>query len=277
MLLRVINLYVYSNLHIALCAAVYVYGAQYIANSGMPSFQYSIFIGGATLICYNLHRYIGLSKTSNRANTERFNFLLEYKTAIVLLSTLALMCALYSLQTLNIYHIYWLIFMGIITTLYLLPIFHNKKRLRDLPYIKIIAIAIVWSGIFVIPLTSALNGTMELLLIFSEKAFFIFALTLPFDVRDLHIDRKQKVKTLATRYEFPQMKNLIIVSIVLCMSINLILFSLDTFDMNTLCVLLLFYFGQTFLCVYGLHQRSEMYYLGILDGLILIQGLLYLI
>ena len=75
--------------------------------------------------------------------------------------------------------------------LYILPTREGRnKGLRHVPFLKLFLIAAVWSGVVVaFPLVARGLGNSPLLfLLLVERAFFVLAITLPFDIRDLHHD-----------------------------------------------------------------------------------------
>ena len=75
--------------------------------------------------------------------------------------------------------------------LYILPARSGRnKGLRHVPFLKLFLIATVWSGVVVaFPLIARGFGDSPLLyLLLVERALFVLAITLPFDIRDLHHD-----------------------------------------------------------------------------------------
>ena len=80
---------------------------------------------------------------------------------------------------------------------YVLPV-SKGLRLRDLHYIKIFLIALVFSLVTVfLPVLEqqqTLSGIHWIILL--ERCLFLLAITLPFDIRDLQVDRHHSVKTI---------------------------------------------------------------------------------
>lgn len=75
--------------------------------------------------------------------------------------------------------------------LYILPNRTGRHRgLRYVPFLKLFLIAAVWSGV-VVAFPFMARGALQhplFLPLLLERALFVFAITLPFDIRDLHID-----------------------------------------------------------------------------------------
>ena len=88
--------------------------------------------------------------------------------------------------------------MGLFTLLYILPFFGGGKNLRALAGVKIYVIAFVWSGVTVLlPLIGKIELMQwDVLLEFTQRFLFVFALTLPFEIRDLKFD-VANLKTVA--------------------------------------------------------------------------------
>lgn len=277
MLSNFIRFYVYSNVHISLCALIFVMGSYKLSGVGFD-IHYTLLVASSTLVSYNLHRMIGLSKASNRSKTERFRYLIDHQLAAGLIVLIGMAIMAYNVLFVDPSLLYVLSGLGIITGLYLLPILKNKKRLRDLPFIKIAAISIVWSGIFLLPLINNPNDRFSILflvLIFIEKALFIFALTIPFDVRDILIDKEQSVKTIATAFQPKHLLRIIKWSLIICAIINIVLFSYSVTYFHVSLALIALYAAQYILSHRSIKETHELYYLGILDGIILVNGLVY--
>ncbi len=90
-----------------------------------------------------------------------------------------------------------------IAILYIVPIFPfmgHWIRLREIPYIKIFLIAGIWLMLSILPVLTdfkqiTTNKQFQLLLL--QRLLFLFAIIIPFDLRDIEFDRKQGIKTLA--------------------------------------------------------------------------------
>lgn len=83
----------------------------------------------------------------------------------------------------------------ILTFLYVKPtVFDNNiLSLRSVPFLKMMSIALSWAGVTVLfPIMQETGSLNELAWIeFFERFLFVFALTIPFDIRDVNIDSEQ--------------------------------------------------------------------------------------
>ena len=78
--------------------------------------------------------------------------------------------------------------LGILTLLYAIPLGKNRQNLRNIGGIKIFIIAVVWAGVTaIIPLMNRISPE-ELGITFFQRFFFVIAITLPFEIRDLRFD-----------------------------------------------------------------------------------------
>lgn len=78
--------------------------------------------------------------------------------------------------------------LGVFTLLYAIPLGKNRQNLRNIGGIKIFIIAVVWAGVTVIlPLVEQVP-LQEISLTFFQRFFFVIAITLPFEIRDLKFD-----------------------------------------------------------------------------------------
>ena len=99
-----------------------------------------------------------------------------------------------------------LIFSGIISVCYGLPIFtlgDQKFGLRNIPGLKPFLITVVWVlSTVLLPILEAKElhlttvSMQDTTLLFAKRFLFVFALTVPFDIRDLFEDNKLGVKTI---------------------------------------------------------------------------------
>ncbi len=155
-----------------------------------------VFVFAGTLTLYGLHRLIGLRFVTGKERTNRFRTIAQLRGEILLYTLLAGLATAVSFFHLSRKLQISLLLPGLLALLYPLPVFRGK-RLRDLPYIKIFLIAAVWTWISVcLPAIELQRLDLMSWLMTGERAFFLFGITLPFDLRDQPADKKAGVKTL---------------------------------------------------------------------------------
>ncbi len=186
-----------ENIFISLCSVFFFLSGYIIIGSGIPALKYQSLIFWATLLIYqvntrikfnffDLDSYALLKPTFNKRS----------QVLIFLGTVLAFHALLIDFKTLL-----FLIHLGIISTLYNVPESTRKKiylPLRSIPFLKIFLIAYVWASI-----SSFLPAIMEnepfllkkIMVVFTAHFSFIFAITLPFDIRDFQADKDSLLKT----------------------------------------------------------------------------------
>lgn len=271
--------YVLSNLHIALCAVIFCWGG-YAHLRIEPSWWLLGFIFSGTLCTYTVHRLLSARRVDQSFEAiERFSFIKRVGPFQIALLCGIILIALFSYSMLEREI---RIYLGLLTALsigYVIPVMHSGRRLRDISMLKIFLVAIVWAGIFFIPLFE--NGwptySSNTALLFFEKFLFIFALTIPFDLRDERLDKSTDLQTIAGILSPKNNKILIGVCLFICIFLVTYLGVQDVYSAGVCLLLTCFYFVQGILSFQIKESTPEIYYLGVLDGIILVHGVLFLI
>ncbi|WP_010230578.1 UbiA prenyltransferase family protein [Gillisia marina] len=178
----ILNFYISSSIHVAL--AVVSLAVVTMLNFGIsidPKLCLFIIFGAIT--GYNIVKYAGIAGLHHLSLTKNLRL-------IQVFSLLIFFALLFIIFQLSLNVIIFSALMGLFTVLYILPFFGGGRNLRALAGVKIYVIAFVWSGVTVL---LPLIGKTELiqwnvLLEFIQRFLFVFALTLPFEIRDLKFD-----------------------------------------------------------------------------------------
>ena len=162
----------------------------------------SLFIFFSTLLIYNYRKlffsYIELiPQETQRAQWLRSNrFLLGI---ITLSSVFGIFISVFSLSFKTLVLVLPLF---LVSVLYATPFSKNKnspKRLRHLPFLKLFLVAGVWTMVTVLlpefEVNAAQLESKSTVFTCLTRFLFIFAITLPFDIRDMEVDRKNNIKT----------------------------------------------------------------------------------
>lgn len=271
MLRRLFRLYVYSNFHIAISALLFVNCAfLVIGQDANPA--YLLFVFAGTLAVYSLHRIIGHSRIAEPYQFVRHKIFTNSLSMSAYLLGLVCFIGLFAFWRLSHQYKIGLIVPIFISILYVIP-FLRRRRLRDFNYIKIFCICIVWAWLFTLPIV--ISDAKHPDLIWLEKAFFILALTIPFDLRDSDADRSQNLRTIANTLGIGKSiilaLILMLLSLLLATYLNILgIYGADYFKAIVLSYVISFGFVA---CSKG---RGEFYHLFYLDGMIGLQGVLTL-
>lgn len=199
-MIKIINFLLYSNIYIALCAVAMTAQTLYaldITIETSPALLGLVFF--STLVIYALHRLVSLDKVDPALEVERFNVIGNYKQHIQFYAALGVLGGGLVFFYLNLKTQIALVLPALLSLGYVIPFLGKRKlRLRDVNFIKIFLIAVVWAYVTVLlpllELNIALDGRAVGMLL--ERALFIFVITLPFDLRDWEIDQRNGVQTI---------------------------------------------------------------------------------
>lgn len=279
--MKLINTFIFSNIFLSVGAVLLTVSAQ--VQLGMkPHWQpYLLLIFFATLFEYNRNRLIELFFYKEELNSKKRKWILKNRKKLLFVAIISAALLLFAVFTTKPQVLFVFIFLGILTFLYSMPVSGNKSylfKLRDVPYLKIFLIAFVWSALTVfLPAIQAgeeiLNVQVELL--FAERFFFIFAITIPFDIRDMQVDRDAGLKTIPLLVNQKKALTLSYLSLFISLIISVFHYKMQNnwFIIEALCIS----FITTYLFLkLKIFRNLNKYYYQILDGTLLLQALLVL-
>lgn len=261
----ILHFYLYSSLHIALCAIALTIFCSTFFGIGFDT-SYVLFIGSSTFLTYSMHRLIGIRYSHAYLHQPRFAVVKDKQHHIMLYAAISAAYCLYLYLGFTAAMQLHLLVAGVISIAYTLPLLGNGKRLRDLSFIKIFLIASVWSYVTIaIPLIQSAYST-EAVMYYSTMIFcFMMAITIPFDIRDLGIDKANKVPTLASALGVNRAKWLSTCLLIIAGTMSI----LDPFKG---CVVSVFFVVELGFLITGYlvwksqPTSSDYWYTGVLDG-----------
>lgn len=269
----------YSNIYIAICA----YCIFEVTKNGLKPYvqiseTYGWILFFATLSLYAFHRYIGIQKLSQNISTGRYKIITEFRSHIVIYGIVSgLIAAAGLLYSFPLKFIFYLIPAAIVSVLYVAPIFPGQKRLRDFPYIKIFLIAVIWSWLTAfLPLMEGTSDQTFIGLHSIERALFFFAITLPFDIRDLEVDKIEATRTIPRSIGETITKGLALLALVLGIVIIWWLSNTYALDNTYLYASVLTYALSALLILLAKKEYPDWYYTGLLDGVMIVYLVLLL-
>lgn len=179
---KLLDFYINASIHVALSVYALVQLTQILFSVTTDSTTpYFAFFG--TIVGYNFVKYDAL------ARAKRLKMTLQLK-AIAFLSFLALMATGYFFfQLQKSTQIIGFVFL-LITLLYTLPFFPNKKNARNWAGIKIYIVALCWVGVtlFLPIINNHLPFTSYVFLVAAQRFILIFVMILIFEIIDLRLD-----------------------------------------------------------------------------------------
>lgn len=194
---KIAEFILFSSLFIAACAVSFCIETNVLLDVPLNSFSFYCFVFGATLVQYNLH--YSMKKVAVK-NSERLRWTLKNKRLHFFLLITGCLLILFSFFSFHLKHFIILGVLGCIAVLYSFPFlpFGKKKRIKDYGFIKIITLSLLWTLVTVwLPVTNLNVNPYLFSFVFVKRFVFIFILCLLFDVRDIEIDNKENINTLA--------------------------------------------------------------------------------
>lgn len=156
---------------------------------------------------------------------------------------------------------------AVVAVLYALPVLPSGLRIRELPFVKILAIAFVWAWLGSLLCTPDWN--LSAWLLFGQRFLFIFAITIPFDLRDMGADRKKGIVTVPGR--IGEKKAIVLARLALFAAIALMIVGYTQGDNYYLLRAVVMVVAMAL--VERWHtERKWYYYLFFLDGCILLEA-----
>lgn len=271
----ILNIYLYSNLHISLGSIALCYFTSTLLDISISEYYYS-FVFFSTLFLYSIHRIIGLSRIDSDSETGRFRFIRKIKLLLISSSIISVIALLYSFSYLPREIQLYLTIPGILSLGYSIP-FYKNKRLRDLPFIKLFLIATAWSVIVVfIPSLNHDLPVHQIVLLTAAIFFYFIGITIPFDIRDLKYDKITMVPTFPIYFGIE--KSILFSQLCLGLSIALyiILNLLDVQSTWLFIYLYLFYFYMMITIRKYKTKEADWYYTGLLDGTMILHAVIRL-
>ncbi|MCB0705885.1 MAG: hypothetical protein KDC34_11270 [Saprospiraceae bacterium] len=262
----------YGNFWIALCSTALVWQTEFLLTGTFdPLSVLSRFLFCSTLFLYAAHRIVGLEKVSAFHQQGRFKVIYRHRRHIRIYAIIGAMGAAWYFFQLKPLTQILMVPAGIISLAYVLPIW-TGLRLRDVHYVKIFLIALVFSYVTAcLPLVE-LGWELSQIHwgVLLERCLFLLAITLPFDIRDLLIDKHTHVKTIPQLLgpERTMRLALALLGLVLLLALAFQRMGLYAPDVTIGYIAALIITGV--LIYFSPRQQHDYYFSGLLDGSMLL-------
>jgi 4-hydroxybenzoate polyprenyltransferase len=221
----------------------------------------------STFSIYNLQRVIKhFFQKKNHSSRHLWifknNFILSFFVGVSSIVAIIIFFKIFSLK-----HFVYLLPFSLVSVFYAIAVFSKNRALRDLPFVKVFLIAVTWA------VSSVTLPSIELNLIYQSKTIFLFffnfifilALTIPFDIRDINLDH-EKTKTIPQVFGIQGAIKIISFLLFLCLIISVIFLKEYLFFVPLVVSYILIKKTKK--------EMPELFYSGILDGIILLYPLI---
>jgi 4-hydroxybenzoate polyprenyltransferase len=245
-------------------------------------YPYLLLIFFATLFDYNVHRLITIITNKEALNSQKHRWVKQHLYLFYLVVATSVIGFLWTIFYADPKVLIALTPIALITLFYSVPIFKNKKsifRLREVPCLKIFLISFVWSAstIFLPVIKSgATFNKATIMAMLVERFLFVFAITIPFDIRDMQADTREGLKTIPLL--LGKKMSMILANLALVLFLIVCIVHYNSYKLIWLnCAFALSAVSTLFFMNNKKLQGNEYYHYGILDGTLLLQGLFVLV
>lgn len=263
----------FSSIFIAVCAVALCIETNVLLHLPLSTFSFYCFVFGATLSQYNLHYLV--KKTAVK-NSQRLAWSLKNKMLHKILLATGIGLILFSFLSFRLHHFIILGILGGIAFLYSFPVipFMKKKRIKDYGFLKIVTLALLWTLVTVwFPVNNFLFDKNTFLFVFVKRFVFMFVLCLLFDIRDIEIDRKENIKTLAVFLNKRKSYYVTYFSLILFLTLSVMQFFYSG-NAGILTAMIISAGATYFFVELTKKIHSDFIYLAGIDGMMLLQAML---
>jgi len=265
---------VYANIYVSGATVLLAQAGIKVLGTPAASLQpYQMaFLFLSTYVTYNLNSVLLTRQERLQGHSEKYFWAGRYLRFIQVSFVVALLALLVLCWYMRLAELLFFGHLALISVLYNVPqqrLPAPLKPLRNIPLLKVFLISYVWTGVAVLYPGVLLQQSWQAGTVVYATSFglFIMAITLPFDIRDFRTDFRKELVT------FPQVIGMaqtrLLALIVLLASWGLLLAFQGPFYW-----LLLPVYALSGVCIWAATpQRPELYYTGIIDGLMVLYGL----
>ena len=176
----IIRFFINSNIWVAFCVLGLTASSEILL--GTTDFKVTQFVFFATIFAYNFQR---ISRINQGEEHARKDWLTKNKTAIYLVMLFSIIIAIYVAVNFKLNTQIAIFFIAVTSILY-------PFVFRKIPFAKIFIISFVWMGstMLLLVLENNISMSQNVILHLVARFLFVFAITIPFDIRDLKYDAK---------------------------------------------------------------------------------------
>ena len=276
MLKSIFNFFLFSSLYIALCAVVMVYQLQLLFPQIPVPAPFYGFVFFSTVCSYNFHWWL---THHSATGTERLQWALKYKRLHLLLYIAGMLGAAISFFVIR-QHWAWIALGVFLTFLYSAPKIPQRFfiGLRRIAVGKTIFLAVVWMYVTtLLPLLVNNTGWQPAFTWLAISRFFlIYAICILFDYRDREDDKADGIRSMITWFNERGIDNLFVLSLALFVVFTVLLHS-SSIRWDTIGLLLVPGALLAALYRYAKKHFSDYLYYFVLDGLMMLSGLLMIL
>jgi 4-hydroxybenzoate polyprenyltransferase len=240
---------VFSNLWVAFCVLALALSSELLFSTS--NYQISQFVFFATLFTYNFQKVVRIEKGVNHV---RKVWLAKQNIAIYILMAFGGLVSAYRFFEFQLITQVVIVIVGLLSVLY-------PFGLRKIPFSKIFIISLVWtvSTMLLLVLENNITISQNIVMYLVSRFLFVFAITIPFDIRDLKYDA-QNVQTIPLFFGILKARFTALFSLFICAVISVLQYLENALISSNLLALILLYFVASIFIVKSDEKRGEMYF-----------------
>jgi 4-hydroxybenzoate polyprenyltransferase len=274
----------FSNIFMALCTVAQGLVTFHLIGSA-PVYPVVGLLFTATLAIYNFSILLSRPKHPERSPYRRVRWFFAHNRLMVTFTIVSVLSVIPLFFLLSTGSKILLMFLGILSFSYGLPLFsigEHKFGLRNIPGLKPLLITLVWTmSCVLLPVLESENlgladvSMSDTTILIAKRFLFIFALTIPFDIRDLFQDQQAGLKTIPVAWG--EKNAYLFCQFLLAGYIALLFifrnhgFNLDFWALTSTVVL------TGWLIFKSSWKKNEYYYFFYLDGVLILQYMLLIV
>ena len=244
-----IRFIVFSNIWVAFCVLALALSSELLLST--INHQISQFVFFSTLFTYNFQRVV---RIKNGLNHIRKVWIAKQNIAIYGLMACGGLVSAYRFFEFQLITQVFIIIIGLLSVLY-------PFGLRKIPFSKIFIISFVWavSTMLLLVLENNITISQNIVLHLVSRFLFVFAITIPFDIRDLKYDA-QNLQTIPLFFGILKAKFIALFSLFICLVISVFQYFGNVIISSNLLALILLYFVASIFIVKSDKKSGEMYF-----------------
>ena len=246
---NIFNWIIFSNIFVAFCVLALTISSEVLLDTA--NFRISQFVFFATLFTYNFQRVVKLKQREKHLKTD---WQAKNKTSTYFIMLISGIIIAYHFYYFKISTQIAIIFSGILSLLY-------PFGIRNIPFFKIFVIALIWtiSTMLLLVLENNMLISQNLILHLSARFLFVFAITIPFDIRDLKFDDK-KMKTIPIVFGEGKAKLIGVMALFFAELIAIVQMFYFDMEFHNLIALICIFFLSAILMIKSSQDKTAMYF-----------------
>ena len=270
---RFIDFILFGNIYVALGAVCLVQSTVIQLQFNNHLLYYSLLVFFATLFVYNFQRVFYKSPLDKSNSSIRRKWILKNKIAIKLLVIIGFVGIVIAFFFNSYKILFYLSPLLALSLFYFLPFI----KLRKNPWLKLSTLVIVWTMVTaVVPILLSCSQPFSgnNLLHIAVRFCFMMAICIPFDIRDLMIDKADSVSTIPQLLS-ENIARWIVFGFMFTYIILIILeYTSGVILLKVFIALMISALINAVLVLMSNSKRSEYFYVAGVDGTMILQGVL---